>query len=112
VGGGSVEVNATVVGATVVSGGAVVGGWVGGAVVGGGGTTVMVGGGLVLVVVSGGLVLVVVSGTVVDVAGAIEVLGGCVGTATLLLDESSRRARKPTKPMIQSASTPPATIRA
>ena len=97
---------APVVGATVVGGGATV--------VGGGGVTVIVGGGTVTVV-TGGFVVVVVSGgvVVVVVAGAIVVIGGCVGTATLsLLESPSRSAKKPIRPMIQNASTPPATIRA
>ena len=73
----------------------------------------MVGGGTVTVVVTGGLVVVVVSGSVVVVVSAIEVLGGWVGTATLSLSESpSRSARNAIRPMIQSASTTPATIRA
>jgi hypothetical protein len=119
VGGGSV-VGATVVGggATVVGGGATVVGVIvvggGASVVGGGGVTVIVGGGTVTVV-TGGFVVVVVSGgvVVVVVAGAIDVDGGCVGTATLSLFESpSRSARNAIRPMIQSASTPPATIRA
>ena len=105
-------------GGTLVGGGAtVVGGGVGGAVVGGsvggGGITVMVGGGAV--VVTGGCVVVVVGGAVVDVVvgGATEVDGGCVGTATLSFESSSSRsARNAMPPMIQSASTAPATMRA
>src|SRR4051794_3175245 len=73
----------------------------------------MVGGGAV--VVTGGCVVVVVAGAVVDVdeVGGANVDGGCVGTATFSLDPpSSRSARNAMLPMIQSASTAPATMRA
>ncbi len=109
---GAVVVGGVVVGATVVGGD--VGGesrsWAAPWAAAG---SRMVGGGAV--VVTGGCVVVVVAGAVVDVdevSGA-NVDGGCVGTATLSLESpSSRSARNAMPPMIQSASTAPATMRA
>src|SRR5262249_22024811 len=104
-------------GTAVVGGGpTVVGGAVGvvvGASVGGGGMTEIVGGGGAVVVVAGACVVVVVSGGDEVVVKGTEVDGGCVGTATLSFDDpSSRSARNAMPPMIHSANTTAAMMRA
>ena len=102
-------VGAAVVGAV---GAAVVGGWVGGALVGGGGTVMTVGG---TAVVGGTVVVgraVVVGGAVVD-GGSVDVVGGWVGTATLLpLLSSPPSATKATRPIAHNTITDPAVTRA